>query len=171
MVAEIYNNNLNNTEKAQEYYQKIIFDHSSSIYLVEARKKYRKLRGDKVQQNTYTQINNYPNFMYIYNVTINIDETVHKEWLTWMESHIPNVLNTGKFISAKLTEVLVDEEMGGKTYSVQYTATTREELDDYYKEDAEKLQVESLKKFGDKMLAFRTELRLIKEFYPTNVSN
>jgi tetratricopeptide (TPR) repeat protein len=49
MVAEIYNNNLNNTEKAQEYYQKIIFDHSSSIYLVEARKKYRKLRGDKVQ--------------------------------------------------------------------------------------------------------------------------
>jgi hypothetical protein len=109
--------------------------------------------------------------MYIYNVTINIDETVHKEWLTWMESHIPNVLNTGKFISAKLTEVLVDEEMGGKTYSVQYTATTREELDDYYKEDAEKLQVESLKKFGDKMLAFRTELRLIKEFYPTNVSN
>lgn len=109
--------------------------------------------------------------MYIYNVTINIDETVHKEWLTWMESHIPNVLNTGKFISAKLTEVLVDEEMGGKTYSVQYTATTREELDDYYKEDAEKLQVESLKKFGDKMLAFRTELKLIKEFYPTNVSN
>ena len=109
--------------------------------------------------------------MYIYNVTINIDETVHKEWLTWMESHIPNVLNTGKFISAKLTEVLVDEEMGGKTYSVQYNTTTREELDEYYKEDAEKLQVESLKKFGDKMLAFRTELRLIKEFYPTNVSN
>lgn len=109
--------------------------------------------------------------MFIYNVTINIDETVHKEWLTWMEAHIPAVLNTGKFISAKLTEVLVDEEMGGKTYSVQYTAANREELDNYYKEDADKLQVESLKKFGDKMLAFRTELKLIKEFYPTNVSN
>ena len=109
--------------------------------------------------------------MYIYNVTINIDNSVHNEWLNWMETHIVDVLNTGRFISAKLTEVLVDEEMGGKTYSVQYTATTREELDDYYKEDAEKLQVESLKKFGDKMLAFRTELKLIKEFYPTNVSN
>ena len=109
--------------------------------------------------------------MYIYNVTINIDETVHKEWLTWMESHIPNVLNTGKFISAKLTEVLVEEEMGGKTYSVQYTAETREDLDAYYKEDADKLQLESLKKFGDKMLAFRTELKLVKEFYPTSVNN
>ncbi len=44
-MAELYNF-LGNTEKAQEYYQKIIFEHPSSIYLVEARKKYRKLRGD-----------------------------------------------------------------------------------------------------------------------------
>ena len=58
--------------------------------------------------------------MYIYNVTINIDESVHNEWLTWMETHIIEVLNTGKFISAKLTEVLVEEEMGGRTYSIQY---------------------------------------------------
>jgi hypothetical protein len=109
--------------------------------------------------------------MYIYNVTINIENSLHKEWLTWMETHILDVLNTGKFISAKLTEVLVEEEMGGKTYSVQYTAETREDLDAYYKEDADKLQLESLKKFGDKMLAFRTELKLVKEFYPTSVNN
>ena len=30
-LAELYNNQLNNTEKAKEYYQKIIFDHQSSI--------------------------------------------------------------------------------------------------------------------------------------------
>ena len=88
-----------------------------------------------------------------------------------METHIPNVLNTGKFSSAKFTEVLVEEDMGGKTYSVQYTANSKKDLDTYYREDADKLQAESLKKFGDKMLAFRTELKLIKEFYPTNVSN
>ncbi|QTE21292.1 tetratricopeptide repeat protein [Polaribacter cellanae] len=46
-MAELYNF-LGNTEKAQEYYQKIIFEHPSSIYLVEARKKYRKLRGDDI---------------------------------------------------------------------------------------------------------------------------
>ena len=109
--------------------------------------------------------------MYIYNVTINIDEAVHNEWLTWMESHILDVLNTGRFLSAKLTEVLVEEEMGGKTYSIQYTANTREDLDDYYANEAEKLRGESRKKFSDKMLTFRTELKLIKEFYPTNTSN
>lgn len=47
-MADLYNNELNNLEKAKEYYQKIIFDHPSSIYLVEARKKFRKLRGDDI---------------------------------------------------------------------------------------------------------------------------
>lgn len=39
----------NNIEKAKEYFQKIIFDFPSSIHLVDARKKYRKLRGDDIQ--------------------------------------------------------------------------------------------------------------------------
>lgn len=109
--------------------------------------------------------------MYIYNVTINIDESVHNEWLTWMQSHIPAVLATGKFLSAKMSQVLVEEEMGGVTYSVQYTAKNREDLDSYYKEDAEKLRAEGMKRFADKMLAFRTELRVVEEFYPIASNN
>jgi hypothetical protein len=35
--------------------------------------------------------------MYIYNVTINIDESVHKEWLSWIQNHIQDVLATGRF--------------------------------------------------------------------------
>ncbi len=48
-LAELYANHLNKPEKAKEIYQKIIFEYPSSIYLVEARKKYRKLRGDDIQ--------------------------------------------------------------------------------------------------------------------------
>lgn len=109
--------------------------------------------------------------MYIYNVTINVDDAIHEEWLTWMETHILDVLNTGKFISAKFTQIMVEEEMGGKSYSVQYTAETKDDLEDYYSEDAEALRIETMQKFGDKLLAFRTELKLIKEFYPTAMSN
>ena len=47
-LAELYNTKLNQPEKAQEYYQKIIFEHPSSIYVVDARKKFRKLRGDNI---------------------------------------------------------------------------------------------------------------------------
>jgi len=45
-LAELYFNQLNKPEKAKEMYQKIIFEFPSSIFLIEARKKYRKLRGD-----------------------------------------------------------------------------------------------------------------------------
>ena len=109
--------------------------------------------------------------MYIYNVTVNIDATAHDAWLNWIEVHIKEVLNTGRFTSAKLTEVLVEEEMGGKTYSIQYAATTREDLDAYYKFDAPNLRSEGLKKFADKMLTFRTELKVVNEFYPTSANN
>ncbi|PHR72485.1 MAG: hypothetical protein COA67_04370 [Lutibacter sp.] len=101
--------------------------------------------------------------MYIYNVTINIDESIHDEWLKWIHNHIPDVLATGRFVSAKLTQVLVEEEMGGITYSVQYRAKTRKDLDDYYKLDAEKMRNDS-KHFNGKFVAFRTELKIIKEF-------
>ena len=102
--------------------------------------------------------------MIIYNVTTNIDASVHDQWLNWMQQeHIPAMLATGKFSSARIVKVLVEEEMGGQTYSVQYTAPDRETLLTYYEEDAPQLRQEALKLFGDKMLAFRTELELISD--------
>lgn len=109
--------------------------------------------------------------MYIYNITLSINLSIHNEWLIWIEKHILTVLNTGKFSAAKLTEVLVDDDANSKTYAIQYTANSRQDLDSYYQNYAEKLRQEGLQKFGDKVLAFRTELRLVKEFYPLNKSN
>jgi len=105
--------------------------------------------------------------MIIYNVTINIDKSIHNEWLTWIKEHIPKVLATGKFIEAKLTKVLVEEENGATTYAVQYRAKSREDLEAYYKEDAEKLKQDGSSRFADKMLAFRTELEIIDEYSVT----
>ncbi|MFC5194462.1 MULTISPECIES: DUF4286 family protein [Bizionia] len=103
--------------------------------------------------------------MIIYNVTINIEKNRHQEWLNWMKTdHIPKVLATGKFKDAKLTRVLVEEEMGGVTYSVQFCAHSRQTLDSYYNNDDDGLRLEGLKKFGDKMLLFCTELEVIEEF-------
>ncbi|RZJ65518.1 MAG: DUF4286 family protein [Flavobacterium sp.] len=71
--------------------------------------------------------------MIIYNVTINIDESVHEQWFEWMmEKHIPAMMETGKFTKAKIVKPNMREE--------------------------------GVNLFGDKMLAFRTELELIKEF-------
>ncbi len=101
--------------------------------------------------------------MYIYNVTINIDESAHDAWLHWMQTeHIPAMLNTGKFIKALMTRVMVEEEMGGITYSVQYRTDSRETLERYYSEDADELRAQG-KAFEGKYVAFRTELEVISE--------
>lgn len=101
--------------------------------------------------------------MIIYNVTINVDKTITKEWLVWIKEHIPQVLATGKFKEAKLTKVLVEDEESD-TYSVQYRAHSREALDAYYAEDAARLRGDGLTRFADKMLAFRTELEVVDEY-------
>lgn len=45
-AAEIQLNQLKDTEKAKALYEKILFNHPDSIFFVEARKKFRQLRGD-----------------------------------------------------------------------------------------------------------------------------
>ena len=78
--------------------------------------------------------------MIIYNVTINVDESIHHDWLKWMQNkHINDVLATGLFTNAKMVRVLVEEEMGGTTYAVQYFTDSRAKLEDYYKDYAKKV--------------------------------
>jgi hypothetical protein len=104
--------------------------------------------------------------MIIYNITINVDESIHENWVNWMqEIHIPEVLATGKFTKALMSEVLVKEDLGGVTYSIQYTCDSRELLLKYYQEDAQRLRDAEIKKFGDKFGAFRTEMKIVKEFF------
>lgn len=47
-LAELYNTYLGKPESAKEFYEKIIFDHQDSIYFIDARKKFRMLRGDAI---------------------------------------------------------------------------------------------------------------------------
>lgn len=47
-LAELYNIHLANPEEAKAHYEKIIFDHQDSIYFIEARRKFRMLRGDSI---------------------------------------------------------------------------------------------------------------------------
>lgn len=50
MLANIYEKNLVDTTKAMEYYKSIMTDYKDSVFLTEARKKFRTLRGDKLEE-------------------------------------------------------------------------------------------------------------------------
>jgi hypothetical protein len=101
--------------------------------------------------------------MIIYNVTTNVEKDIAADWLVWMKKeHIPKVVKIGNFSHALLTKILIDEEMGGITYSVQYTAPSRELLDHYLLHHTNKLKQEVFDKFGEKLVSFRTELEVIE---------
>ena len=47
-LGQLYEGALNTPQKAQEYYEKIIYNHQDSYYFPQARKNYRRLRGDTI---------------------------------------------------------------------------------------------------------------------------
>lgn len=47
-LAKLYEIQLNQPEAAKKYYEKILFEHEDSVFFVEARRKYRMLRGDAI---------------------------------------------------------------------------------------------------------------------------
>jgi len=49
-MAKLYDNTLSNPEKAMELYEKILLEHNSSIFVAEARKRFRTLRGDNLNE-------------------------------------------------------------------------------------------------------------------------
>jgi len=99
--------------------------------------------------------------MIIYNVTVNIEDDVHDEWLAWMkQNHIPDVLATGKFTDARICKLLVDEQQG-TTYTVQYTCDSMDDYNDYQSNHAPRLQKEHLNKFEGKFVAFRSIMKVV----------
>ncbi len=100
--------------------------------------------------------------MYIYNVTTNIEEALHVQWLHYMNhTHIPNMLATGKIVKAKMCKVMVKEQMGGITYSVQYTLQDLHTLQRFLKEDKDRLLEDAQKRFGNGSVSFDTQLEVI----------
>ena len=99
--------------------------------------------------------------MILYNVTVNIDNDVEKDWLQWMkEVHIPDVMSTGLFVSSKMYKVLSDDE-GGTTYAIQYSCANMALYERYRDEHAGRLQSETQRTFGGRYVAFRTLLEVV----------
>jgi hypothetical protein len=99
--------------------------------------------------------------VFIYNVTVNISDDIHTEWLKWMkETHIPDVMKTGCFIDSQMLKVLYVEDEG-HTYSIQYKFLEMSDIERYQKEYAKALQAEHSSRFKDKYAAFRTLLQMV----------
>ena len=101
--------------------------------------------------------------MIIYNVTVNLEDDIHLDWLNWMKTvHIPNVMNTGYFLEKKMCKVLsTQEDETGHTYAIQYTCASMDDLDEYQANHAPALQKDHMDRYSGKFVAFRTLLEIV----------
>lgn len=97
--------------------------------------------------------------MILYNVTVNVENSIHDEWLAWMKkTHIPDVMKTGKFTSGKIYRLIGDEDSGGRTYSIQYSCNSMNDFLEYEHNHAQALREEHTAMFKDKFVSFRSLL-------------
>lgn len=100
--------------------------------------------------------------MYLYNVTLILEDAAVEEWLQWMQDiHIPEVMATGLFVSNRLLKV-VDSPNEGVTYCAQYVAETLEQYNKYQEEFAPALQAELNERYKNRFVAYRS----LMEFVP-----
>ena len=101
--------------------------------------------------------------MIVYNVTVNIDPSIHQEWLDWMlTKHIPEVMATGCFLENKVLKLLKETENDGYTYAFQYLCESQAKLEEYQKNYAPQLQKDHTSRYENKFVAFRTVLEVVK---------
>lgn len=100
--------------------------------------------------------------MILYNVTIKVHDSIHKEWLQWLkEIHVPDVMQTQCFSSFKILRLLEIDETEGPTYAVQYFAESKALFNLYIEKFAKQMRDNSFTKWGDKFIAFRSVMQIV----------
>ncbi len=95
--------------------------------------------------------------MLTYNVTINVDDSIHNKWLKWITSkHIPDVISTKCFTKYIMYRLLSPSPEEGTSYVIQYFCKNIEDYERYQLKHAAILQNEHKEKFDGKFTAIRS---------------
>jgi hypothetical protein len=101
--------------------------------------------------------------MFIYNLTVKVDNSISDEWLKWqIEEHIPEIMNLQLFNKHKVFRLLEQDDSEGQTFVIQYFTEVKENYDKYINQHAKELRENAIKKWGNKFIAFRTLLQAVQ---------
>ncbi|MEO9021123.1 MAG: DUF4286 family protein [Ginsengibacter sp.] len=101
--------------------------------------------------------------MFIYNITTKVDHAILNDWLQWQrEIHIPGVMATGSFTEHRFYKLLEHDDDEGSAFVTQFMAATQADYDQYLLQFAPQLRKETLEKWGDQVVSFRTLLQNVQ---------
>ena len=97
--------------------------------------------------------------MFIYNITFKVDHTIVAEWIAWQKNvHIPEIMATNLFTEFKFLHLLEHDDAEGGTYIIQYHTPEKDNCDTYIKNYSPAFKEEALKKWGNKIISYRSVL-------------
>lgn len=98
--------------------------------------------------------------MFILNVTFNSEDHTFVKWKSFAKDYfIPTTLEEGNFSAHKIVKVLVDEETGGQTYSIQFFTDTPQAIETYLQSTFSDLMNDLTRAFGESVMVFPTVLK------------
>jgi hypothetical protein len=93
------------------------------------------------------------------NITINVDETVENQWRNHLiDEFLPQMKKKHYFIEAKLLNIMVNEEMGGKSFALMLKTDGSVDTNLLSDTDVNLYKTEIYKRFKEKVLTFVTFL-------------
>jgi len=101
--------------------------------------------------------------MILYNLTFNVEDDVKDDWLDYMKNRfIPAMLESGLLTMPVLSELLLDEPQG-TSYALHFQVNDMEDLRRFQRKEWRPILEALYKQFGDKVVFFPTEMKVIYE--------
>jgi hypothetical protein len=90
----------------------------------------------------------------IYEVNLNVDRDIEGEFGRWLSLHVEQMLALPGFVGA---DIASEEREPGQTagWSVRYRLLSRQALDAYFRDHAERMRADGIDRFGQRFSASR----------------
>lgn len=101
--------------------------------------------------------------MFIYNITVLIDESIEQNWLSWIKTnYVQAVMDTGFFQSGQVLQV-TDSPNEGLTFCLQFRTNEISALQSYQNLYAPKIEGEHQQAFVNQLVTFSSIMKIIDE--------
>jgi len=101
--------------------------------------------------------------MFIYNITILIDESIEQEWLNYVQAQLMQaVMETGFFQSCQLLQV-TDSPNEGLTYCLQFRTNEISSLQSYQNLYGPQIEGEHQSAFPNQLVTFSSTMKIINQ--------
>ena len=100
--------------------------------------------------------------MYLYNITLKIDERIHADWLHWMKTeYLPKMLSYQTFHEYKLYRILHIDDTDGPTYALQLFAESKALYNRFAELYEPEMQQMQQQRWGMQVLGFATLMEYV----------